>query len=388
MLLGSGERSRELAIALRHFGAEVIAVDGYADAPAYAVVEQSLQVTMTDTEELTGVIRRLQPDFVVTATDAVSPDALAAVEAPEAGAEHGFTELVPSARSVRLTTDREGLRRYAADQLGLPTAPFWFAGSLDELHAVAAHAGFPLLVKPVAGGGRGPSMVAGPDDVQRAWQRAVGPEGGTNRRVLAESLVEVEVHITLIVVRSEGPRGPAIEFCTPIGHRGAAAYGLESWQPQKLSPSALDAAKSIAARIVKALGGRGVFSVDLMINGDEVYFADVTAWPHESAWVTLRSQRLSAFELQARAILGLAVDTMMISPGAARMMNPGYPTGRPGVDGAPTSDALIEAAGVPESDLRVFGRGRGVALATAPDVAAARDRAREVAAALFGHPQP
>ena len=131
MLLGSGERSRELAIALRHFGAEVIAVDTYADAPAHGVADQSLQVTMTDTDELTGVIRRLQPDFVVTATDAVSPDALAAVEAPEAGAEHGFTELVPSARSVRLTTDREGLRRYAADQLGLPTAPFWFAGSLE-----------------------------------------------------------------------------------------------------------------------------------------------------------------------------------------------------------------------------------------------------------------
>jgi phosphoribosylglycinamide formyltransferase 2 len=345
---------------------------------------------MTDTDELVAVIRRVQPDFVVTATEAVSPDALAAVEArvaPEASAEHGFPELVPSARSVRLTSDREGLRRFAADELGLPTAPFWFAGSLDELHAVAAHAGFPLLVKPVTGAaGRGHSVVAGPDDVLLAWQHAVGSGG----RVLAERVVEVEVHVTLIVVRSAGPQGPAIEFCTAIGRRGAAADGLESWQPQPLSTPALDAAKSIAARVVKALGGRGVFSVELMINGDEVYFSDVAAWPHDSAWVTLRSQRLSAFELQARAILGLPVDTMMISPGAARVLNPGDQTGRAGserIRGAPTGDALAEAAGVPESDVRVFGRGRGVALATAPDVAAARDRARQVAAALFGHRQ-
>jgi len=382
VLLGAGERSSELAIALRHLGAEVIAVDVHPDAPAYEVADQSLELAMTDADELEAAIRRLQPDFVVTATDAVSPDALAAVEAPEAGAQHGFTELVPSARCVRLTSDREGLRRFAADHLGLPTAPFWFAGSLDELQAVAAHAGFPLLVKPVTGpAGRGHSVVAGPGDVQRAWQHAVGSGG----RVLAETVVEVQVHVTLIVVRGDGPRGPAIEFCAPIGRRGAAADGLESWQPQPLSPAALDAARSIAARVVKALGGRGVFSVDLMINGDEVYFADVAAWPHDSAWVTLRTQRLSAFELQARVILGLVVDTMMISPGAARVLNPGDRTGR--AEGAPTGDALAEAAGVPESDVRVFGRGRGVALATAPDVAAARDRAREVAAALFGHRQ-
>ncbi|HYY00756.1 MAG TPA: formate-dependent phosphoribosylglycinamide formyltransferase, partial [Mycobacterium sp.] len=314
--------------------------------------------------------------------DAVSLDTL---DALATGPDNELAELVPSARTVRLTADREGLRRLAADQLGLPTAPFWFAGSVGELEAVAAHAGYPLLLKPVTGAaGPGRSVVTGPDDIAPAWQRAAGVQTKTERqRVLAETVVEIEFDITLYAVRSEGAHGPVIEFCSPIGHRRAEADVLESWQPQKMSSAALDASKSIAARIVKALGGRGVFGVELMINGDEVYFADVTACPQQSAWVTLRSQRLSAFDLQARAILGLPVDTMMISPAAARAIPPGGGVGFPG------ADALSGALGIPESDLLVFGRAPagatrqlGVALATAPDVAAARDRARQVAAAL------
>jgi phosphoribosylglycinamide formyltransferase 2 len=383
ILLGSGELSRELTIALRHLGAEVIAVDGYADAPAHGVADQSLVVSMTDAGELSAVFERLHPDFVVTLADAVSVDALDALNAAQAGNE--LTELVPSARSVRLTADREGLRRLAADELGLPTAPFWFVGSVGELQAVAAHAGFPLLVKPVAGlAGQERSVAAGPDDIERAWRRAVGREERTARqRVLAETVVEIEFHVTLIVVRTDGPNGPVIEFCAPIGRRGADAEVQEFWQPLQMSTAALDAARSIAARIVKALGGRGVFSVELMINGDEVYFVDVTASPRESAWVTLRSQRLSAFELQARAILGLAADAMMISPAAARVLKPAVSA----------ADALTDALAVPESDIRVFERpggsksagaprSLGVALATAPDVATARDRAREAARRL------
>ena len=275
---------------------------------------------------------------------------------------------MPSARSVRLTTDREGLRRLAADELGLPTAPFWFVGSVGELKDVAAHAGFPLLLKPAAGAGadrRGARRY-------RARLASCGGAEGAAQRVLAETVVDIEFEVSLLAVRTDGPTGPVIEFCAPIGHRRAAGV-LESWQPQELTPAATDAAKSVAARIVKALGGRGVFSVELMINGDEVYFADVTACPHPSAWVTLRSQRLSAFELQARAILGLPVDTMMVSPGAARVLNPDA--------GAPSADELTAALAVPESDVRVSG---SVALATAPDVGTARDRARQVAAALNG----
>ncbi len=357
MLLGSGEPSRELATALRHLGAEVIAVDDDTDPPG-----------------VSAELARLEPDFVVTVTDSISDGTLAAVEAIElilAGTDDEFTELVPSARSVRLTTDREGLRRLAAEELGLPTAPFWFVGSVGELKDVAADAGFPLLLKPRAAG-QG-QVVSGPDDIELAWHLAVGQEGPTPQRVLAETVVDIEFEVSLLAVRTDGPTGPVIEFCAPIGHRRAAGV-LESWQPQELSPAAADAAKSVAARIVKALGGRGVFSVELMINGDEVYFADVTACPHPSAWVTLRSQRLSAFELQARAILGLPVDTMMVSPGAARVLSPDA--------GAPSADELTDALGVPESDVRVSGAIPLAALATAPDIETARDRARQVAAAL------
>ncbi|BBY04011.1 phosphoribosylglycinamide formyltransferase 2 [Mycobacterium seoulense] len=365
VVLGSGELSRELAIALGRLGARVIAVGERAD----GVADQSLVVPMTDAEELTKAVRGLHPDVVVTATDAVAPRALE-------GLEDGNAQLVPSARAVRLAADREGLRRLAADELGLPTAPFWFVGSIGELEAVGAHAGYPLLVKPVlAAAGWGQSVASGPDDIGPAWQRATGGQGDQHR-VLAETVVEVEVYVTLLAVRSDGAGGPAIEFCSPIGHRGGHADALESWQPQQMSAAAMDAAKSIAARIVNALGGRGVFGVELMINGDEVYFADVTPFPADSAWATVRSQRLSAFELQARTSLGLPVDTMMISPGAAHRVERAD---------APAA-ALSRALSVPESDLRPVGRGFQ-ALATAPEVAAARDRAREVASRLTRQPR-
>ena len=379
MVLGCGEPSRELAIALRDLGATVIAVDALADAPAHGPADQSLVVPLTDADQLSKSIQRIKPDFVVAAADGVAVNGLDDLA--------DGAELVPSARTLRLTADREGLRHLAADVLGLPTAPFWFAGSAGELEAIAAHAGYPLLVEPVSGATRrGQWLITKPDDIGRAWQRVLATQAGADgHRVLAQRMVEVEFYVTLLVIRSEGPDGPLLEFCSPIGHGPADAAVQESWQPQKLSTMALDVAKSIGARIVKALGGRGVFGVELMINGDEVYFADVTATPQDSAWVTLRTQRLSAFELQARAILGLPVDTMMISPGAAR----GVYLGRDATSTAPGAAALTGALGVPESDLRLFGRGRfaraeagihpaGVALATAPDVALARGRAREV----------
>ncbi|GFG73523.1 phosphoribosylglycinamide formyltransferase 2 [Mycobacterium botniense] len=388
MLLGSGELSRELVIAFQHLGAEVIAVDGYPDAPAHRVADHSLVVDMTDTDELAEVIGRERPNFVVTATDALAVDAL------NAAAETGFAHVVPSPRSIRLTADVEGLRRLAADELGLPTAPFWFAGSLDELQAVAAHAGFPLLVRPVAAAaGQGQSVLRRPDDVEPAWQRAAATTTpGAPNRVLAETVVEIDFHATLLTVCSAGPAGPAIEFCTPIGRGGPANGVREFWQPQSMSTAALDAGKSIAARIVKALGGRGVFGVDVMVRGDEVYFCDVSARPFECGLVTLRTQRLSAFELAARAVFGLAVDTIMISPGAARVI---YSV--PDALGAtPNSEgALVDALRVPESDVRVYRQHKadgprrlGVALATAPDVRAARDRARQVSAALHQLWQP
>src|SRR5581483_8461932 len=213
MLLGSGEFSRELAIAFQRLGAEVVAVERYADAPAHGVADQSLVVNMTDTDELAAAIGRVQPNFLVTASDVVATDALTAA------ADTGFTAVYPTARCARLTADREGLRRLAADELGLPTAPFWFAGSLDELRAVADHAGYPLRVQPVAAvAGAGQSVVLLPADVEPAWQRAVSAGGRlAHNRVLAEALVEIDFHLTLLTVRSVGPTGLTVEFCAPIG---------------------------------------------------------------------------------------------------------------------------------------------------------------------------
>ncbi len=388
MLLGSGDLSRELAVAFQRLDAEVIAAERYADAPAHGVADQSLVVELTDPGELWAAIDRVRPDFVVTVSEGVATDALAAA------AEN--VQIVPSPRSIRLSADREGLRRLAADELGLPTAPFWFVGSADELKAVAAHAGFPLVVTPTtAPVGVGQSTVSGPEQLEPAWQRAVSAgDGGTPTRVLAETAVEIDFHVTLLTVRTKGPAGPVIEFCSPIGHDEPSGDLLESWQPQQMSEVALDAAKSIAARIVKALDGWGVFGVELMVRGDEIYFRDVTAHPYESALVTLRTQRLSEFELQARAVLGLPVDTIMISPGAAQVIYASpepatAPAEAPAPAASDTAKALADALAVPESDFRIFADHQAqmhsalrVALATAPDVPTARGRARQVAAAL------
>ncbi|OBF13004.1 formate-dependent phosphoribosylglycinamide formyltransferase [Mycobacterium sp. ACS4331] len=379
LLLGADELGREVVAGFTRLGAHVIAVDGHADAPALQVADESAVVALTEPGALTAAIERFRPDCVVSATDAVAADALAT-------AETGPATVVPSARRARLSLDREGMRRLAADDLGLPTAPFWFAGSVEELQSVALHAGYPMVVKPlIAVPGAGQSVLLRDDDVAPAWEAAVSAGGRfAHRRVLAESVVEIDHEVTLLAVRSADAGAP--QFCEPIGHRHVDGV-LECWQPQQLTPVALDSARSIAARIVNAFGGRGVFGVELLVRGDEVYFSDVTALPHDSALVTARTQRLSVFDLQARAALGLPVDTIMISPGAAEV------TYQPpaGAELAPRLDAALRT---PESDVLVFpsstataGGTRtrfGVALATAPDVQKARERARQVSAALRG----
>lgn len=383
MLLGSGELSRELALAFQRLGATVIAVDRYADAPAHGVADRTAVVKMNDADALTALIEKEQPRYVVSEANVIAADALIAV------AERGDIEVFPTPRSTRLSLDREGLRRLAADELGLPTAPFWFASSVDELTAVANHAGFPLVVKPIAAApGEGESVLVRSEDVEPAWHRAIAAGRIPHNRVMAEAVVEVDFEVTLLTIRTVGPTGPVVHFCEPIGHRQLGGDSLESWQPQQLTPAALDAAKSIGARIVNSLGGRGVFGVEVLVRGDEVYFDNVRPRPYDSGLVTLRSQRLSQFELHARAILGLAVDTIMISPGAAEVSY----AGADATDsrGADVRAVVAEALAVAESDVRLFGRPDetearrrlGVALATAPDPIIARDRARRVSAAL------
>jgi phosphoribosylglycinamide formyltransferase 2 len=387
MLLGSGELSRELALAFQRLGAVVIAVDRYADAPAHAVADRSCVMKMNDAEALSALIEKENPHFVVAESGVIAADALDAL------AERRHVEVFPTVRSTRLSLDREGMRRLAADELGLPTAPSWFAGSVEELTAVAEHAGFPLVVKPiVAVPGEGESVLLRHDDVEPAWQRAVAAGRITHNRVLVETIVEIDFEVTMLTIRTTGQSGPTVSFCEPVGHRQVDGDVMQAWQPQHMTAPALGAAKSISARIVNALGGRGVFGVELLVRGDEVYFADVRARPHDTGLVTLRSQRLSEFELHARAILGLPVDTIMISPGAAEVTYGGTESADPQGDAgkADVNAVLAEALDVPESDVRLFGRPEeayarrrlGVALATGTDVTAARDRVRRVSAAL------
>jgi phosphoribosylglycinamide formyltransferase 2 len=394
MLLGAGELSRELVTAFQRLGVTVIAVDRYADAPAHRVADRSFVIKMTDADELTALIEREQPDYVVS--EAAEPGSAPVIDydALVAIGGRGVTAVVPTARSSRLSLDREGLRRLAADELGLPTAPFWFAGSADELVAIAEHAGFPLVVRPVTGApGEGESVLLRPEDVTPAWDRAVAAGGRVaNTRVMAETMVEIDHEVTLLTVRSAGRAGPRVQFCEPIGHRQVDGELLESWQPQQMTDAARDTAKSIAARIVNALGGRGVYGVELLVKGNEVYFVDVSPRPYDSGLVTLRSQRLSEFELHARAILGLPVDTIMITPGAAEVVYARSESA--GLEGDDTqteraTQALSDALAVPETDVRIFGqptsyprRRLGVALATAADVKSARDRAHQAATAL------
>jgi phosphoribosylglycinamide formyltransferase 2 len=363
LLLGTGDAGSELALAFERLGVSVARVGECADADAV--------------EELLDEHR---PDYVVAVSPEVSPAVLIAA------AERDSVEVFPTPRATRLGADREGLRKLAGDELGLPTAPFWFASSAEELVAVAEHAGFPLVVTPLAGPMTdGQSVLTRPDDVEAAWKRATDAGSALPRRVMAETVVDVDDEVTLLTVRTTEPSGPAVQFCEPIGHRRAGAQRpgerdrragaspLETWQPHQLSLAALDAARSIAARIVHSLGGRGVFAVELLVRGDEVYFATVNAQPSDVGLLTLRSQRLSQFELHARAILGLPVDTIMISPAAAEVGTP-HPLG---------GGVLAEALAVQESDVRVL-EGTSVALATAPDVVRARDRAHRVSTIVHG----
>ena len=371
LLLGSGEFGADLVTSFQRLGATVTAVDGHAHSPAQRLADRAAVLDLTDSAALSAAIERFEPDYVVPATQMVATDALAV-------AERGRAQVVPSARSALLTLDREGLRRLAADELGLPTVPFWFAGSPPELAAVAEHAGYPLVVKPLVGSQiEGQSVLLRAEDVEPAWRRAVGQFG--HARVLAESVVEIDCEITVLVMRADehtsGSAAP--QFCEPIGHRRIDRV-LEAWQPYPLSSAARDSVRSIAARVTGALGGRGLFGVELLVRDDEVYFSDVTAVPHESALVTLRAQRLSVFDLYARTVLGLPVDPVMVSPGAAQISS-----------AEPRRSGLAELAkslSVPETDVRVLPStgpgavGRTLVLATAPEVAEARERVQRASA--------
>lgn len=377
LLLGSGELGKEVAIAFQRLGVEVHAADRYAHAPAHQVAHRWYELDMTDGEAVRRLVAEARPHFIVPEIEALATDALVELEA------EGDVTVIPTARAAQLTMNREGIRRLAAEEVGLPTSTYRFASSREEFEAAVADIGFPCVVKPVmSSSGKGQSMVRTPDDVGAAWDYAMSGGRVSSGRVIVEGFVDFDYEITLLTVRSIDPSTgePATWFCEPIGHRQIDGDYVESWQPMPMSQIALDNARSVAARITNALGGRGIFGVELFVSGDDVWFSEVSPRPHDTGLVTMGTQRFSEFELHARAILGLPVDVTLVSPGASAVVYGG-------VEGAaPTYAGLAEAMAVPETDVRVFGkpeaharRRMGVAVATAEDVDTARDRARTAA---------
>ncbi|OZE88488.1 phosphoribosylglycinamide formyltransferase 2 [Rhodococcoides fascians] len=371
MLLGAGELGKEVIIAFQRLGVEVIAVDRYDNAPGHQVAHHAYTIDMSNPEELLALIDAQQPDFVVPEIEAIATDALAEVEAK------GRSVVIPTARATQLTMNREGIRRLAAEELGLPTSPYAFADSLDEVRQALSRIGFPAVIKPVmSSSGKGQSVVRAEADVETAWDYALKGGRVDLGRVIVEGFVDFDYEITLLTVRATD----GTSFCEPIGHLQESGDYIESWQPQPMSDAALASAREVAERITTALGGRGLFGVELFVQGDNVYFSEVSPRPHDTGLVTLRTQRFSEFELHARAVLGLPIDTTLLSPGASAVIYGGVDA-----DGI-AFEGVADALAVPETDLRLFGkptsfvrRRMGVAVSTASDIETARARAREAA---------
>ncbi|MDR2876582.1 MAG: formate-dependent phosphoribosylglycinamide formyltransferase [Chromatiales bacterium] len=376
MLLGSGELGKEVIIALQRLGIEVIAVDRYAHAPGHQVAHRAHVIDMTDAKALRELIERERPHVIVPEIEAIATAVLTQIEA------EGWAEIIPNARAVNLTMNREGIRRLAAEELGLKTSRYAFAGSLDELRqAIDAGIGYPCIVKPVmSSSGKGQSVVESPADVSAAWEYAARAGRVDHGRVIVEEKLEFDFEITLLTVRARNrDRHDAIDtwFCEPIGHLQRRGDYVESWQPQPMSALALKRSREIAAEVTGALGGRGVFGVELFIRGDDVWFSEVSPRPHDTGMVTMATQRQSEFELHARAVLGLPVDVSLLTPGASAVIYGG-------IDAVSIAFEGVDAAlAVPGTDVRLFGkpqsypyRRMGVALAWGDNLADARERAR------------
>ncbi|MHB1668378.1 MAG: formate-dependent phosphoribosylglycinamide formyltransferase [Thiomonas sp.] len=378
MLLGAGELGKEVIIALQRLGAEVIAVDRYANAPGQQVAHRAHVIDMTDPAALRALVEAERPHLIVPEIEAIATAALVEIEA------EGLAEVIPTARAAQLTMNREGIRRLAAEELGLATSPYAFADSLEQLQAaIDGGIGYPCVVKPVmSSSGKGQSVLRGPADVQTAWSHAMSGSRVQQARVIVEGFIQFDYEITLLTVRAVNPatRQVVTAFCEPIGHLQVNGDYVESWQPQPMSPLALERSRTIAERVTTALGGRGMFGVELFVRGDAVWFSEVSPRPHDTGLVTLCTQRQSEFELHARAILGLPVDTTLREPGASAVIYGG-------VDAkAIAFEGVAQALAVPRADLRLFGkpesytrRRMGVAVANGADIHEARSRAKQSA---------
>lgn len=373
MLLGSGELGKEVIIALQRLGVEVIAVDRYPDAPGHQVAHRAHVINMTDGAALAALIEQEQPDLVVPEIEAIATDTLAELEAA------GKITCIPTARAAQLTMNREGIRRLAAETLGLATSPYRFASSLEELQAGAAAVGFPCVVKPVmSSSGKGQSKVDSAADVKASWDYAAAGSRVDSGRVIVEGFIDFDYEITLLTVRSLGEDGKVVtQFCDPIGHVQVQGDYVESWQPCRMDPVALERARDIAGKVTGDLGGLGLFGVELFVKEDMVWFSEVSPRPHDTGMVTMATQVQSEFELHAKAILGLPVNVALKAPGASAVIYGQHEAAGIAFEG------VADALRVPDTDIRLFGkpesfarRRMGVALATADDVDTARVNAK------------
>ncbi|HEY5648547.1 MAG TPA: formate-dependent phosphoribosylglycinamide formyltransferase [Nitrospiria bacterium] len=365
MLLGSGELGKEVAIEAQRLGIEVIAVDRYPDAPAMQVAHRSYVLDMLDPRRLEQVIQREKPDFIVPEVEAIATEYLLKVEKE--------MTVIPTARAVRLTMDREGIRRLAAEELGLPTSRYRFISKEEELEGAAGELGFPCVLKPVmSSSGKGQSVIRSREELGAAWLAALESGRGREARVILESFIEFDYEITLLTVRAEN----GVFFCPPVGHVQVDGDYRESWQPHPMSPTAEKRAKEIAKTVTGNLGGRGIFGVELFIKGEEVYFSEVSPRPHDTGMVTMMTQDQSEFALHVRAILGLPVHPpVLLRPGAsAVILAPG--------EGVSPSFEIRDALTEPGVQVRLFGkpdyrlnRRMGVVLAPGSDVRDARKKA-------------
>lgn len=377
LLLGSGELGKEVVISLQRLGVEVHAADRYENAPAMQVAHFSYALNMADPIELKALIEQVKPDLIVPEIEAIATQVLVEIE------QQNIATVIPSAKAVNLTMNREGIRRLAAEELGLPTSAYRFANSLESFRAACDDIGYPNFVKPVmSSSGKGQSRVKEFSEVDAAWEYAQTGGRVNQGTVIVESQIDFDFEITLLTVRSKNPETGEIEtsYCDPIGHRQDAGDYVESWQPQQMTEAALTEAKRIANKVTVALGGCGIFGVELFVKGDKVWFSEVSPRPHDTGLVTLASQFQSEFELHARAILGLPVNTQRHSIAASAVIYAG-------VDASNLSySGLNFALENPNTDLRLFGkpegfkrRRMGVATARAENTDKARELAFEAA---------
>ena len=378
MLLGSGELGKEVLIALQRLGVETIAVDRYDNAPGQQVAHHARTITMSDPAQLKALIEAERPMLVVPEIEAIATPMLEELETA------GTVRVIPTARAARLTMDREGIRRLAAETLGLPTSPYHFCDSLTELQAAidgenGQGIGYPCIVKPVmSSSGKGQSKIDGPEDVQKAWDYAMAGGRVSHGRVIVEGFIDFDYEITQLTVRSVGADGQIVtSFCDPIGHVQVSGDYVESWQPMQMHAAALERAREVSKAVTDNLGGQGLFGVELFVKGEQVWFSEVSPRPHDTGLVTLCTQHQSEFELHARAILGLPVDTSLRNPGASAVIYGGADAQGMVFDG------VDEALAIPGTDLRLFGkpesftkRRMGVALARAEDTDTARSNAK------------